>query len=105
MPVSISRHASCQNKFPDKRPWQERRDYFIGKGFQHYGDARRIVFLRKSDRDACHLFKTDLPERTNCRAWKRAVKCNMTKNGTIYAGMSTSGNCAIALVVTFKASP
>ena len=29
----------------------------------------------------------------------------MIKNGTIYAGMSTRGNCAIALVVTFKASP
>ena len=45
------------------------------------------------------------PERANRRAWARAVKCIMMKRGTIYAGMSTRGNCAIALVVTVPVIP
>lgn len=43
--------------------------------------------------------------RANCRAWKRAVQCNIMNNGTIYAGMSTRGNCAMGPVVTLPISP
>src|SRR5438045_2458461 len=47
----------------------------------------------------------DFPERANRRAWKRAVRCSIVKNGTINTGMSTKGNRVIGLVVTFPISP
>src|SRR5205807_10480473 len=47
----------------------------------------------------------DFRERGNRRAWKRAVRCSIVKNGTINAGMSTKGNRVIGLVVTFPISP
>src|SRR5262249_6315166 len=43
--------------------------------------------------------------RANCRAWKRAVRCSMVKNGTTNAGMMTRGNRFIALVVRFPVRP
>src|SRR6202045_1679168 len=46
-----------------------------------------------------------LPERANRLAWKRAVRCNMVKNGTTHAGTSTRGNRFIALEVTFPITP
>src|SRR6516165_497599 len=39
------------------------------------------------------------------RAWNSAAKCSMTNNGTRYAGISTSGNCAMGPVVTSPAAP
>src|SRR6266478_7151010 len=46
-----------------------------------------------------------LLERANRLAWKRAVRCNMVKNGTTHAGTSTRGNRFIALEVTFPITP
>src|SRR5437868_8216610 len=65
--------------------------------------ARPILCLRVDFRTGfcelrCLLFQSSALRLTlpgcawaNCRAWKRAVRCSMVKNGTINAGMSTKG--------------